>query len=48
MAEIEEEMAELRRQVIISQMEARGYRAVYMEDGSICFENSENQIITEL
>ena len=48
MAEIEEEMAELRRQVIISQMETRGYRAVYMEDGSICFENSENQIITEL
>ena len=48
MAEMEEEMAELRRQVIISQMEARGYRAVYMEDGSICFENNENQIITEL
>ena len=48
MAEMEEEMAELRRQVIISQMETRGYRAVYMEDGSICFENNENQIITEL
>ena len=48
MAEMEEEIAELRRQVIISQMEARGYRTVYMEDGSICFENNENQIITEL
>lgn len=45
---MEEEMVEVKKQLVVSQMEANGYTAVYMEDGSIDFTNNNNQIITEL
>lgn len=45
---MEEDMLEVKRQLVVSQMEASGYTAVYMEDGSIDFTNNNNQIITEL
>ncbi|MDD7318484.1 MAG: hypothetical protein SOZ80_05240 [Prevotella sp.] len=45
---MEEDMLEMKRRLVVSQMETMGYSAAYMEDGSIEFTDNNNQIITEL